>query len=262
VARTVDPKTGGLTFERRADVPRGFDIARPAWADRCFELPEDVDFYFVFARHDLASDFDMTLAMMEGMDNFLLESPEIKKGVRARLDSLVSDNPKDSAWLDRNSKHVKRECTGFERRLMKGLRRYKPKLVYFDPPKKHAAYDDNMEVHWYRMGADDELEGFDDIRLQHMLIDRDRWCLENIKQLIDSAIPYTKGERRQVLMHRGYAHYGLGNALGWQIEYRPDLARGCTLTQTVVLAGTQGSDGEPYFSEAHERLINQISTRT
>lgn len=245
----VDRITGGLSFESRADLPAEIDIAPERLLGTRFVLPQEVDFHIILSRHATEQDFDIVVPALRSCDIYLTEfaepelhamqfAQEISKGNKSVYDRykqlIKKGDPDDiNQWCD-----AMFDC----------VYRYRPRIALFDPPIGHQAYDsiDSFAKKFAELGEDEPLDHLT-VSSYDEILNRDKWCLQNMKGIVDYLLPYKKGIRRQVLITRGTYHTGLARTIEQVCETDHVRAMGSAVVASTIVLQSGGEAMLNYF---------------
>jgi len=239
--------TGELSFESRDDIPQALDKAPDRLLNAKFVLPQEVDFHFILSPHATDKDFDVVIPTLRTCDMYLAEfaEPDIdamqftqelsngNKTVYSRYKRLInkSDPIEVNSWCDA---------------MFDNIYRYRPKAALFDPPKGHKSYEESYSKKFAELGDDEPIENLT-IPSYNELLNRDKWCLKNMKSIVDYLLPYKNGVRRQVLISRGTYHVGLANTIEKVCEVDDARSRGSAVVASTIVLQSNG-----------ENTLNQI----
>lgn len=215
-------------FEARVDVPPVFDQTPPIGIPMEFDLPKDVDFWIHLGRHRDAKDFQTPKSWLPEMDIVLAEGVS-SAGAREIMKDLHTDSRGVLASVRSSIKSKSSPMfVQYELEVVNAVHNSGVKLRKLDPTS-NSELGVLMQETYLRPFSKKTMK-----EISHINAKRNEYALVNMKDIIDEGVPYIEGQRRQVLITRGTAHFGLLRALEFQTEYAQDKANGSRVVVSSV----------------------------
>lgn len=241
MARTVDPKTGGLYFECREDLSPEFD--RVPVFKTGFELPLHVDFRILLGRHRDASDFRFAREALTDADLYLFEGGVVHPDYADALQDVATG---DDSALNSFEAHARLfRLGGFQLAQARGLHASRVPATMLDPPIGHKVL--TAMVALAEVGHLLQVEELR-VRWLEMIQKRDQWALNSLKKTVNTILGKpSNNTRRKVVISRGLMHYGFAHAVARQCELKPEFDCTVEFTSFNLNPGDGGAFSEMLY---------------
>ena len=221
-----------MLYESVDSLPEEFYFVKPPQFKYGFQLPKDVDFTVYLGRHATAEDYDRAdkLIVPGHTDLHLVEGPG-NQWFDNYFDDVLTGDPIASSHL-RMLIEAKcpEEFRGHQIAMVESLIQKRVTSRVLDATK-----DDPVLVKLRNAWDQTGLSHYDQINaIASSFARRDGYSLNNLKRIVDKAVPYIEGKRRQVVITRGGAHVHFLRALEYQTEYNPDKANGSAVISSII----------------------------